>query len=247
MRKPLGIFFALVFSVSLLCPNLIGETPQEKQDVKTELRKEVIRLKYVRSTDVEPVIHMYLDFQQGERVSSTPDKKILTLRALPENVEKILDVIKGIDLKPPDLLFTVQLVLGSESSEKGDPEIQNDPVIRELRNLLRFKSYSLLDSSLIRVMDEATSEVRIGKEGDFELRLSPKVTKDEKDIFIQTNVRLRYFHLPAPADSKTGRTVTDLIQSSLSIKSGDKTVVGVSKLDGGGEGLILIISGKVID
>jgi hypothetical protein len=41
--------------------------------------------------------------------------------------------------------------------------------------------------------------------------------------------------------------VTPLIESTLNIKSGDRTVVGVSKLDGGGQGLILIISGKVID
>jgi hypothetical protein len=40
---------------------------------------------------------------------------------------------------------------------------------------------------------------------------------------------------------------TDLIATTLNIKSGDKTVVGVSKLDGGGKGLILIISGEIVD
>ena len=33
---------------------------------------------------------------------------------------------------------------------------------------------------------------------------------------------------------------------SLTFKSGEKTVVGVSKMDGGDKGLILIISGKEI-
>ncbi len=32
----------------------------------------------------------------------------------------------------------------------------------------------------------------------------------------------------------------------MTIKSGEKTVVGVSKLDGGDKGLILILSAKVI-
>jgi hypothetical protein len=41
--------------------------------------------------------------------------------------------------------------------------------------------------------------------------------------------------------------VTTLIETSLNIKSGDRTVVGVSKLDGGDKGLILIISGKIVD
>jgi RNA polymerase sigma factor (sigma-70 family) len=44
----------------------------------------------------------------------------------------------------------------------------------------------------------------------------------------------------------TDRRETNLIRSNLTIKSGEKTVVGVSKMDGGDKGLILIISGKVI-
>jgi hypothetical protein len=40
---------------------------------------------------------------------------------------------------------------------------------------------------------------------------------------------------------------TTLIETQLTMKSGEKTVVGVSKLNGGDKGLILILSGKVID
>ncbi|MCX6573567.1 MAG: hypothetical protein NTX99_06200, partial [Candidatus Aminicenantes bacterium] len=48
-----------------------------------------------------------------------------------------------------------------------------------------------------------------------------------------------------PTVAKT--EVTTLIESTLNIKSGDRTVVGVSKLDGGDKGLILIISAKIVD
>jgi hypothetical protein len=37
-----------------------------------------------------------------------------------------------------------------------------------------------------------------------------------------------------------------LLTSNFTMKSGDKTVVGVSKLDGGDKGLILIITGKIV-
>jgi len=37
-----------------------------------------------------------------------------------------------------------------------------------------------------------------------------------------------------------------LIDTSLSIQSGERSVVGVSKLNGGDLGLILIIEGKII-
>ena len=41
--------------------------------------------------------------------------------------------------------------------------------------------------------------------------------------------------------------IVTLIESALNIKSGDRTVVGVSKLDGGDKGLILIISAKIVE
>jgi len=46
---------------------------------------------------------------------------------------------------------------------------------------------------------------------------------------------------PIPSSS------TSVVQTTLTMKSGEKTVVGVSKMDGGDKGLILIISGKVIN
>ncbi len=45
---------------------------------------------------------------------------------------------------------------------------------------------------------------------------------------------------------KTGGYVTSFKRGDFTLKSGDKTVVGVSKLDGGDKGLILIITGKII-
>jgi hypothetical protein len=37
-----------------------------------------------------------------------------------------------------------------------------------------------------------------------------------------------------------------LVETALSIKSGERTVVGVSKLNGGDKALILILSGSVV-
>ena len=45
----------------------------------------------------------------------------------------------------------------------------------------------------------------------------------------------------------TGKEISlTLIDTTLHLKSGERTVVGVSKLDNGGKALILILSGKVI-
>jgi hypothetical protein len=180
-----------------------------------------------------------------------PNENVIVISDLPENVAKALEVIRELDVKPADLLFTVQLLLGSDELEKGAEAMPNDPIIRELRNLLKYKSYSLLDTSLIRALDSQDSEVRLGERADFELWLRPKVIKDEKVSLIQTEVRLRQVRIagtpPAATSAKVEYITTDLIGTTLNLKSGDKTVVGVSKLDGGGKGLILIISGKIVE
>ena len=65
---------------------------------------------------------------------------------------------------------------------------------------------------------------------------------------IKTEVRLTRIDQHGFAEhDKPITSVASLIESTLNIKSGDRTVVGVSKLDGGDKGLILIISAKIVD
>jgi hypothetical protein len=206
-------------------------------------------LKYVTAGRIEQLLRPYLS-REGH-ISRMPNERAMVISDRPENIEKALQVIKQMDIKPADILFTVQLVLGAETGEPGKESMTNDPIIRELKNLLKYKAYTLLDASLVRAMDDENSEVRLGEKADFELRLRPKVIKDEKTSLIQTAVRLRQIRIagmpPNATSAKPEYITTDLIGTTLNIKPGDKTVVGVSKLDGDGKGLILIISGKIVD
>ncbi len=251
MKKKTIILILCAFTMILAGPLIADLAAQEREAAGPPLRKEIIRLKYITATEVEPIVRMFLDHREGEMVGSTPDRKILTVSARPETFAKILEIIEELDVKPADILFTVQLILGWEEGPAGEKTLQNDPIIRELRGLLKYQNYSLLDTSLVRALDNSRSEVRMGKEADFELRILPRVIKDEKATLIQMDVNLRQFIKAASPPNITpltaNTTTKDLIRSTLSLKSGDKTVVGVSKLDGGGFGLILIISGTIVD
>ncbi len=63
---------------------------------------------------------------------------------------------------------------------------------------------------------------------------------------MQVDVILKAMSAANPSSTSAQNEVRDLISTTFTLKSGDKTVVGVSKMDGGDIGLILIISGKVI-
>ncbi len=172
---------------------------------------------------------------------------ILSVSDTPENVEKILAAIREIDVKPADVLYTVQLVLGSEADATTDAELKGDPIVKELGKLLRYKGYTLLDATLVRTVNMDNAEVKFGPKAEFELELRPEVAGDAKMPVIKTNVRLTRVEQPGFSDDKPITNVATLIESTLNIKSGDRTVVGVSKLDGGDKGLILIISAKIVD
>ena len=86
----------------------------------------------------------------------------------------------------------------------------------------------------------------MGKDAELQLELRPKYIKEEKEDLIQVEARLSKRGGIIQAGENARRESTTLLSCNLSMKPGEKTVVGVSKMDGGDKGLILIISGKII-
>ena len=246
MKKGMIAFVALAFTLALVGPALAEDpVPAAAQAQNTEaknLRKEIVKLKYVRAQDIQNILYGYVS-RDGHISFNNNMPSVLAVSDTPENVEKILAAIRELDVKPADVLYTVQLVLGSEADATTDADLKNDPVVKELGKLLRYKGYTLLDGTLVRVVNRENASVVLGPKAEFQFELRPEVAGDAKAPVIKTDVRLRKISFPGSEKPVS----TTLIESSLNIKSGDRTVVGVSKLDGGGQGLILIISGKVID
>jgi hypothetical protein len=255
LKKGILAIVMLAFTLAIVVP-VSAEDPAVavSQDQKAEtknVRKEIVRLKYVRAQDIYMILQTYVS-RDGYIRFQNEMPYLLTIGETPENVDKILAVIREIDTKPADVLFTVQLILGSETDAQTDADLQSDPIIKELRKLLRYKGYTLLDSTLVRVINRERASVILGPKGEFVFALQPEVAGDAKAPVIKTEVRLRQITQQKAPESKEGTAqavpnVTTLIESTRNIKSGDRTVVGVSKLDGGGKGLILIISGKIVD
>jgi len=240
----------LAFALAIVLPAFAEDMTQDQKAEPKNLRKEIVKLKYVRAQEIASLLYSYRG-REGSILFNGNLPAILSVSDTPENVEKILAAIREIDVKPADVLFTVQLVLGSEADAQTDSDLQDDPIIKELRKLLLYKGYKLLDSTLVRVINRERASVVLGPKAEFEFALQPDVAGDAKAPVIKTEVMLRQVIRAAIQESATMKAaqaiVTTLIQSTLNIKSGDRTVVGVSKLDGGDKGLILIISGKIVD
>jgi hypothetical protein len=238
--KKFGILFLVFF---VLCGSILGfqRTSGERDETKTE----IVTLKYIDVKWAEDLLHSYTS-RRGT-IKRLHEGNKLVIEDTPENVEKILSILKEIDSKPLDLQFHVDLILGSTASQSdtgSDKELKSDPVIKELGQLLRYKSFTQLDTALMKVQDNKHSSQRMGGEHlMFRLDLRPRYIEEEKGDSIQVELYLSQDMGLTPEGKR--RSIT-LVETSLSIKSGERTVVGVSKLNGGDKALILILSGSVV-
>ena len=267
MKKTVIALLALAFTLALVLPALaedpapfattgssatVGSAPApQAQNIEAKnLRKEIVKLKYVRAQDIQNLLYAYVS-REGHIQFNPNMPSVLSVSDTPENVEKILAAIREIDVKPADLVFTVQLALASETGEpETDEALKNDKVIAELRSLLRYRSFTLLDQNIVRTLDQKDAEILVGKGPQFVIGFrNPKLIRDGANSLIETGVVLLRLEATVPqGEGKPARSgSTTLVQTSLSMKSGEKTVVGVSRLNGGDKALVLIITGKVLD
>ncbi len=240
MRKSTTLFLAFFF-VAALTLNLYSF----EEEKKPELKKEIVQVKYMDVNSAWNLLHPYRS--SYGRIQLLRERNAIIIEDTPEVVEKLLSILKELDVKPLDMQFTVELILGafdSTSAGYSDKEIKSDPVLRELSSLLRYKAFKILDSSFIKVQDNHSSTQRMGGEKmSFKLGIRPRYIKEEKADTFRVELRLSQVQGFSPEGKEASST---LIDTTFSLKSGERTVVGVSKLDGGDKALILIISGKVL-
>ena len=114
---------------------------------------------------------------------------------------------------------------------------------------------------MLRAIDRQTSTAVFGANGQFYVIILPETSEGTPQGNIRIEVGLRQTK-DNQVVAKQGETEerawvkinpVELINSHLNLKSGERAVVGVSRLASGGlsqaenKGLILIISGKILD
>jgi hypothetical protein len=240
----------------LVCFVLTGVSFGLQQNIeRPELKNEIVEIKYINANLALGLLRPYMSVHG--KIHQVQGTNKVIIEDTPEIVEKMLAILKDVDVKPADLQFNVDLLLGTTKEAKNTDlvkELRNDPVLKELQNLLKYKAFRILDSSLLKVQDNSRSSHRIGGKGiNLRLDLNPRYIKNGNDSgAFQVDLRLTQYQGFKPDGSE--RTLI-LIDTTLSLKSGEKTVVGISNLsdvplEAASEeedtALILILSGKVL-
>ena len=237
-----AVLVLTLFSVTLL----LGGTAfsQERPTpARPEMIQKIIQIKYLDYNFISGLLGQYKS--RWGKVNMMPRDNRLIIEDTPETVAKLLDMIKELDVRPLDLQFNMDLIVASLDPDEGiHKDLRNDRVIKEMQTMLKYRSFNLLDTTMIKVQDKTESNQRLGGAGmSFRLRLRPRHIKEEKGDTFNIDLTL-YKVMGSPVDAK--EMSSTLVATTLTLKSGERTVVGVSKLDGGDKALVLILSGKVL-
>jgi len=239
----------------LMCFVLTGVSFGHQQNFeKPKLQNKIVEVNYIDANRALGLLRQYMSsYGKIHQIEGT--NKVI-IEDTPEIVEKILAILKDVDVKPVDLQFNVDLLLGStDENAKGElgKELKNDPVLKELQNLLKYKAFRILDSSILKVQDNNRSSHRIGGKGiNLRLELNPRYVEDSNGGTFQVELRLSQYQGFRPDGNERSLILTS---TSLTLKSGEKQVVGISNLsyvpseaasEDEDTALILILSGKVI-
>jgi hypothetical protein len=240
----------IVFVSLFLFAGLIPIVNAQQDSGTSNLRKEIVKVNYIDARSAYSILLPYMS--KNGKLQLVRESNMLIIEDIPDIAEKILSILKEIDVKPLDLQFTVDLIVGTMSSKSpvdmatselsSDKKIKSDPLIKELSKLLTYDSFKRLDSTLINVQDNGRSTQMLGGAGmSFRLDLQPRYIKEDNNDFIRVDLNLlnRKYRKDGSPLSLT------LIETTISLKSGERSVVGVSKLNGGEMALILILSGVV--
>lgn len=239
----------------LVCFVLTGVSFGLQQNIeKPKLQNVIVEVNYIDANRAIGLLRQYMS--RYGKINQIRGTNKVVIEDTPELVEKILAILKDVDVKPFDLQFDIELLLGTTDENAKTNlarEKKNDLVLKELQNLLKYKAFTTLDSSILKVQENSRSSHRIGGKGiNLKLELNPHyIQSDNRDTF-QVDLRLSQYQGFNPDGNER---ILMLIDTTLTLKSGEKQVVGISKLsyvpraaasEEEDTALILILSGKVL-
>jgi hypothetical protein len=205
--------------------------------------KRIFQAKYADVKDLANVLSVF-----GYHIEANRDLHVLAVSAPHDVMAAIEDAIKRLDVPtaaPKDVDLTVYLVLASQQADgSGGLPTELQPVANELKGVLSFKSFKMLETILLRTRpgNRATASGIIGGADKtlYDFHVNPAaVTEDPKGRIIRLDALALHLRVPGGMDAG--------INTEISVREGQKVVVGKSNMGGTDQALILVVTAKVTE
>ena len=196
----------------------------------------------IRYVAVSSIVNLLKSFEVPYSVE--PALKAISVKASDKTLDAIDEMIKRFDIPantPKQVEVTAYLLLGSPQMEQETVPAILKPVLDQLRNVMTYKSYRVLDTVVVTGKDsDSVQESGITpKIGDtdqgymFQFGTSPHVSGEGAE---------RYVHFD---NLHLGLSGIGDLRTSVDVKKGQQVVIGKTTIKD--HAVILVLSAKIID
>jgi hypothetical protein len=232
-----------------------GPGPGQKPAANARVRKVI----YIKYADPGRILRLLGDDYGNVKMDEA--MKVLTVVGSPEAVESVEETVKILDVPSPPELADVEitayfLVAKREPSEAANlPSALND-VVAELKRVLSYQDFTLLNSTLIRTQVGRPGSVKgVAGEGNLAADFwfgfqSVLLRAGDKGPIIHLNAL--NFRLQDPAregHDNSGQSFQPMAQilTDIDLPMGQKVVVGKTAFGSPDNALILVLTAKVMN
>ncbi len=179
----------------------------------------------------EAVALVYPMLSSAGTVELQPGGNTLVLRDVAKSIDRILPRLRDFDQPAKSLRIGVQIVSAgaSESSPVGEPQLPPE-VLARLRELLRYRSYSLLGRAELELPEGHATAYEIGEEYQIDFRLGKQLDGQR--------VRLEGFRV---SRQKSEGEPDPLIHTNLNLSMDQPLVLGLAKTESSDRALMVVL------
>jgi hypothetical protein len=260
MRR-IGIFSLAVMVVflAMLVPARGQEQGASQKTATAEPVRKILQVKYVDPHEMTVFLSEF-----GARLRSNHQTNTISVIGSEAQVEAVEEALKKLDVPPPpikDIEITAYFLLATQQAVQTTLPSELDEVVVQLRRVLKYQHFRLLNTALVRARDGegadvsgvASAVVGGGKPADFRFGFKgADIIADGKprsirlhglDFFVDQEVEQGATKVIFPQP----RTILAKIHTELDVPEGQKVVVGKTSFDSPDDALVLVLTAKVLD
>lgn len=210
----------------------------------------------VKNGDASQIYQTVRDVMQGQ-LNIRLFQNNVVLNGTSEAVAAAEQLIKNLESSAPrerDVDVTGYIILASAQAGEGSggPTTDLEPVLKQFRTILNYKSFQVLDTVLVRAKENSDA----GSNGFLALPNVPQPGatasfRVARTLITDDIVHLKGLglHVRVPTTTSKGDVIYNDIRldTDADIKAGQKVAIGKASVDAKGDALILVVSANVVN
>jgi hypothetical protein len=235
-------------------PNTAQDKPKEDFVTERQFKSKIFEVKYREPSSIASVLRQLGSGFRGAGISANSEFRTLTVRDFPENLATIEEAIKRFDTpaaSPLGVQLHIHVLLASNRSgppPAGEIPVELKDLITDLRGTLTYRNYELITSVLQRL-----TETNRGLNGS-------GLTQIPGSQSGATTAQYEYFvnqlsFVPSASGAQAiqihdfvftllGEGIRGRVQTALSLRDGEKVVVGTATIND--RVLIVVLIPKIV-